>query len=113
MNYGLSGISRNHVKKLITDMIGEQTFKERQFIMRYGEEYECYKPSSKYERYSKKKPCSRCSPVYDYEEIWFCFMKYPPIKNVIEKRRYNGMVELIYYIDSKSWCDDGKELSYV
>lgn len=103
-NYQLSGTTKAHVYRLITDMLGKTLPKERNSIMQYCEPYKYYAPIFD-NRYNKKKN-SNYILVHDYEEIWFCFMKHPATKKVIESRRYRDIEELILSIDIKEYEND-------
>ena len=100
MNYKLSGTSREHVDRLIVDMLGKVSGKEKELIRQYCKPYKYHKLIPGEQKYGGKR-FKNYTLVHDYEEIWYCFMKYPAIKNIIEKRRYRDIYDLIYSIDSK------------
>lgn len=103
--YQLSGTSRAHCDRLIEDMIGKIGAKRKAEIKQYCVPYKYYTVIYG-NRFSGKK-ASKCRLIHDYEELWYCFMKDPKIRLVIEKRRYRDIEDLIYSIDSKSWfCED-------
>ncbi len=101
MNYRLSGMSQTHVGRLISDMIYKAGPSKRKSVLKYSVPYKFY-PVIYGNKYNGVR-ASQCRTIYDYEEIWYCFMMCPEIKSVIEYRRYKDIEDLIYSIDSKSW----------
>lgn len=100
-DYRLSGTSRSHCDRLIEDMIGKTSSKKKAEIRKYCVPYEYHSIVSG-NRFSGKR-ASNYTLVHDYEELWYCFMKEPQIKQIIEKRKYRDIEDLIHSIDSKSW----------
>ena len=101
-NYRLSGTTKAHVERLITDMLGTISAAQKQLICKYCEPYKYHSVSSGGNRYTGKKSTSY-TLIHDYEELWYCFMMYPATREVIENRKYRDIEDLIYSIDSKGW----------
>ncbi|MGN1216815.1 MAG: DUF4391 domain-containing protein [Phocaeicola sp.] len=100
-SYKLSGTSRAHCDRLIEDMIGKTGLRKKEEIRQWCTPYE-YHPVVSGNVFSGKKS-SKYTLVHDYEELWYCFMKNPQIRQVIETRKYRDIEDLIYSIDSKNW----------
>ena len=100
MNYSLSGTSKSHVERLIREMVRKGSIVISS-VMKGCPIYECYHVISGNKFTGKRNSQKSC--IYDYEEIWYYFMKNPKLKEVIEYKRYRDIEDLIYSIDSKSW----------
>lgn len=100
-DYPLSGTSQSHVRRLVKDLLGNETRSIWKIIHQYCEPYE-YHTMVYGDKFNGKKS-NIYSLIYDYEEIWYCFMKCSETKKVIEYRRYRDIEDLIYSIDSKEW----------
>lgn len=101
-NYSLGGTTRAHVDRLIVDMLGKATTKQKEEIRQYCIPFEYHAEKYKNSKYKGIKQ-SNYTLIHDYEEIWYCFMQNPKTRNVIANRRYRDIEDLIYSIDSKSW----------
>ena len=99
INYSLSGTSKSHVVRLIRNMISKAGPAKQRDVMQYAVPYE-YHPLTSGNRFNGTRS-SNYITIYDYEEIWYCFMMCPDVKSVIEYRRYRDIEDLIYSIDSK------------
>lgn len=100
-DYPLSGTSQSHVRRLVKDLLGKSTRDIWKVIHQYCDPYQ-YHMTLYGNRFNGKKS-NKYSLIYDYEEIWYCFMKCSKTKKIIEYRRYRDIEDLIYSIDSKEW----------
>ena len=109
IKFQLSGTSRAHVDRLLYDMLGSSYRANRDVIMKYCTPYKKHAPTndSIIAKYDKTKRYSTFTYVYDYEDIWYCFLKYEPTRKVIQGRRYYDIQRLIYRIDIKYEEGDG------
>ena len=101
-NWRMGGTSRAHVDRIIYDMIGNGKTKPAE-IRKYCKPYEYHKVIAGVQKYGTQRREKNYSLIHDYEEIWYCLMKCPETKEVIEGRRYRGVEDLFYSIDSKGW----------
>lgn len=94
ISYQLGGHSKAHVRRLCTKLIGRCPAN----VMRVCQPYKYYRYNA-WEKYDKNRQKSACTLVYDDEELWYAFMRNAELKNVIEKRRYRDMEDMVTSID--------------
>ena len=89
--------SREHLRTIIYDITGRKPHpiekdidSAKRYILRNGK--------SKYE---KKRKTNQYTYSYEYEDIWYAFMNDEQIKQVINKRHYRDIEDLIYSIDTR------------
>ena len=104
-NFRLGGTTKAHVDRLLYDMCGRISAAKRDAIMKYCTPYKKHAPldASRATKYNKAKRTSAYTYSYDYEDIWYCLMCCEETQEVIRKRKYRDIEDLIYSIDSKSW----------
>ncbi len=102
-NFKVSGVTRNHIDRLLRDMLGSVSAKRRDDIMKYCSPYKKFSPTAPTlaARYDKTKRTSSYTYSYDREDVWYCLQNYEPTKKVIAGRRYRNIDDLIYSIDTK------------
>ena len=103
LDYKLGGMSRDHVDRLIVDMLGKTPSGRKAEIRKYCIPYEYHQPIVGSGKYGNKRKFSNYTLVHDFEEVWYCFMKDLQVRSMIEKRGYRDMEHLVFAIDSKGW----------
>lgn len=103
--FRLKGTTKTHVNKLLCDLLGKSNCSEskRNEILKYCTPYKKHMPTSDSlaAKYDSSKRTSNYVYSYDYEDIWYCLMKYEQTRTIIEKRKYRDIDDLIFTIDSK------------
>lgn len=101
--FRLNGTTKAHIDRLLFDMIGKTSPTKRDEIMKYCTPYRKHAPinSSRAAKYDKAKRRSTFSYAYDYEDIWYCLLKFEQTKKVVLGRRYRDIQELVFQIDTK------------
>lgn len=108
--FRLNGTTRAHIDRLLFDMIGKTSPTERDEIMKYCTPYRKHAPinSSRAAKYNKAKRRSAFTYSYDYEDVWYCLLKFEQTKKVVLGRRYRDIQELVFQIDTK-WLESDEE----
>lgn len=97
--FRISGTSRTHVYQLISDMGGYGKKEILKYCTPYKYYHKTYVPLG--ENYVQKKRRNTFSYIFDYEDLWYCFMKDEHLRYVIEHRRYRDIEDLVYSIDER------------
>ena len=109
--FKLSGTSKTHVKSLIDYICGKGENPKvggKGKILRFCTPYRFY-PSrykSRTNYYSNNNGNRSYSLIYDYEDIWYCFLKNDYVRSYIEKNGYRDIDYLVYHIDEKLYGGD-------
>lgn len=108
-DYRLSGTSRAHVDRLRSELIGSKPSSFRKIVEKICVPVKYYPGSSfksKKERYEKRSG-KGYRIIYDYEELWYCFMACEETRRIIENKRIRNMEDLIYSleidVDDNGW----------
>ena len=104
--FKLSCTTKSHINSLLFDMIGKTLPEKFDDIMKFCTPYKKYAPinksrAAKFDK-TKRVPLAVC--LYDYEEIWYCFLKNEQTLKVVQGRRYRDIQDLIVHIDTKQYC---------
>lgn len=104
-NFRLGGTTKAHVDRLLYDIRGRTSATKRDAIMKYCTPYKKHAPldASRATKYDKAKRTADYTYSYDYEDIWYCLMCCKETQEVIKKRKYRDIEDLVYSIDSKNW----------
>ena len=102
-NFRLGGTTKAHISRLLYDMLGKTSPKKQEEIMKYCTPFKkyAYANNSKASRYNRNARLNMYTYSYDYEDIWYCLLKYEPTKRVVLGRDYRDIQELVSRIDSK------------
>lgn len=103
--FPLSGTSLAHVNRLILALTEPSPQSGDGNLLQYCTPYKRHaaKGQTLKSRYNATDRYANYTYVYDYEDLWYCFMKDDDIRKTIENRRFRDITDLIYTIDSKSW----------
>lgn len=94
--FKISGTNKAHINRLLNHMLGAKyDFDE---IMKYATPVKIYGKVGSH--YSSKRTTS-FTYCYDYEELWYCFMKNERTARVITNRRYRDIEDLIFSINER------------
>ncbi|MBR0425410.1 MAG: DUF4391 domain-containing protein [Clostridia bacterium] len=99
--YALGGITSSHINKLIEQMlVSKNRAQARKIIDEICVPYYYAPWYNLYEKYQRRSSYHKIR-VYDIEEVWYCFMKYEPMKQSIQNRRYEDMDDMIQRLEER------------
>ncbi len=109
--FKLSGTSKTHTKSLIDYICGKwenPKVGDKDKILRFCTPYRFnrLRHRSRTNYYSRNNGNQPYSLIYDYEDIWYCFLQNDYIRNYLEKNRYRDIGYLVYCIDDKLYDED-------
>lgn len=104
--FKLAGTSKTHTKSLIDYICGKREnpkVGDKGEILRFCTPYKFYpsRYNSRANFYSSNHGDKSYYLIYDYEDIWYCFVKNAYIRSYLEKNRYRDIDDLVYHIDDK------------
>lgn len=102
LNWKMGGTSRAHVDRIIFDLIGKGRVSPNS-VRKYCQPFEYHAIMPGNRKYTTQRRENSYTLIHDYEEVWYCLMKCPETRRIIELRRYRDMDDLLYSIDSKGW----------
>ena len=89
--------SRAHLQKIIYALTGKKSIPHLNSIERTLHHY-VLNPKA---RYQKNIYSDNYRLFYEYEDVWHAFMNDEQLKNIIEKRRFRDMEDLVYCVDAQ------------
>ncbi len=104
--FKLSGTSKAHTKSLIDYLCGRGENPKvggKGKILRFCTPHRFYPSRKEFlaNYYPKNNGNQSYSLIYDYEDIWYCFLKNDYIRSYIEKNGYRDIDYFVYRIDEK------------
>ena len=105
--FPLSGTTKRYIEKILTYFTGGKINYNFNEIMSYCSPRRFSVPMnpSKAAKYNKNMRYYPNVYSYDYEDVWYCLMKYDFTARIIKKQRYRDINDLIYCLNEK-WEDE-------